>query len=48
MYGLSLMMLAYFITTLFDVPKSGADLIVFLNVIGSLGSQILLIEWVQE
>jgi len=38
LYGLSLLSLSYFITTLFDVPKSGADLSVFLNIIGSICS----------
>jgi len=38
MYGFSIMSLSYFITTLFDVPKSGADFAIFLNIIGSVGT----------
>lgn len=46
LYGLSLMSLSYFISTLFDVPKSGADMSVFLNLIGSILIELLLIDYV--
>lgn len=36
MYGLASLAMGYFLSTLFDVPKSGADVAVFVNIIGSV------------
>ncbi|CAK63443.1 unnamed protein product (macronuclear) [Paramecium tetraurelia] len=48
MYGLAQLQLCYLIAAIFETPKTGADLAVVINVFGSIGSQLLTIEYIQQ
>ncbi|CAD8103132.1 unnamed protein product [Paramecium primaurelia] len=48
MYGLAQLQLCYLIAAIFETPKTGADLAVVINVFGSIGSQLLTIEYIQK
>lgn len=42
LYGLAILALSYFITAIFDVPKSGADASMFISILGSFLSELML------
>lgn len=42
------MALSYFISTLFDVPRSGAELSIFLNILGSVCSEFMSIKYFEK